>query len=63
MEIIPIILILSIFMTFLMLYIISPNPKIILKYPNINDPISDLYVDDNNVCYRYHTKEIKCTKI
>ena len=44
------------------IYIISDNAKIIVKYPNIEDKISDLYVDDNNICYRYHRKEVDCNR-
>jgi hypothetical protein len=37
----------TIFVTFLVLYITSPMPRVILKYPKLNKDISD--VDDNNV--------------
>lgn len=52
--------ILSMLVTMFILYMTCPSPKIILKYPNVKDKISDLYVDDNNICYRYHRKEVKC---
>jgi hypothetical protein len=51
---------LSLFLTMFILYITCPSPKIILKYPNVKDSTSDLYIDDNNICYRYHRKEIEC---
>lgn len=59
-EIVPFYLILSMFVAFSVLYLISPKPKIIIKQPNINDSVSGLYVDDNKVCYRYKRTEIKC---
>jgi len=46
--------------TFIILYIFYTEPKVILKYPKIDQPLSDLYVDDKNICYRYKTKEIHC---
>lgn len=49
-------------MTFVFLYITTKKAQPILKYPNHNKKISNLYIDDNNVCYRYHTKEVKCNK-
>ena len=49
---------LSMFATILVLYFINPNPKIIIKYPSISDDVSDVYVDDQNVCYKYHKVEV-----
>lgn len=50
----------AVFVTFLILYLNQPKPMIIIKEPNINNKISDQYVDDNNVCYKYHRKEVNC---
>jgi hypothetical protein len=60
MEIILIYFLLSVVITFIILYVINPNPYIIMKYPTINKKKSDLYIDDKNVCYRYHAEETKC---
>ena len=60
MEIILTIFLVSIAITFLVLYLIGPKPKIIIKYPNVDEKLSRLYVDDNNVCYRYKTKKVAC---
>lgn len=60
MELIPIIFIISVVLTFIILYIISPEPQIIIKYPKTNDETSGLYVDNRNICYRYKTKEVEC---
>lgn len=61
MEIILEYFISAILVTLLFLYFIQPYPMIIIKEPNIKNKVSDLYVDDNNVCYRYHTKEVGCS--
>jgi len=60
MKIIVEYLLISIFITFLVLYVTSSKPKIILKYPNLKNEVSDMYIDDNNICYRYHKNQIKC---
>lgn len=62
-KIIPFYFILSVFFGFLILYLLSPKPQIIVKKPNINSEISDLYIDDNNVCYKYKRQEINCNGI
>lgn len=59
MQIIPIYLITSIFVTMLILYIIQPDPVVIIKYPSPHEEVSDVYIDDNNVCYRYYREEYK----
>ena len=60
MEIILIYFLLSAIITFIILYVNNPRPYVILKYPNPEKELSDLYVDNKNVCYRYQTKEIEC---
>jgi hypothetical protein len=62
MEIIPIYFLLSFLISLLILYFNNPNPQIIVRKinPKIDDNISHLYVDENNVCYRYHRHEIPC---
>lgn len=60
MQIIFFYFIVSMLTTFIILYIFYTEPKVILKYPKIDQPLSDLYVDDKNICYRYKTKEIHC---
>lgn len=47
-------------LTYLLIYLCAPKPNIILKYPNVQDKVSKLYVDENDRCYRYHRHEIKC---
>lgn len=60
MQIITEYFLLAIFITFFVLYMTSPEPKIILKYPSVKNKVSDIYKDDNGICYRYHRNEIKC---
>lgn len=38
-----------------LMYIFSPKPEIILKLPNENN----VYVDTNNVCYKYKKNYIE----
>lgn len=56
-------MILGIFVSLFFLYIINPLPNILLVTPKVNEKISELYQDDNNVCYRYHREEVICDKI
>ncbi len=60
MEILLDYFLISLMLTYLIIYILYPKPKVVLKYPSIKDEVSDLYVDDNNTCYRYHKSQIKC---
>jgi len=53
-------LLLSMLLTFIILYFINEDPRVIVKYPKLDDPISDIYVDDNDVCYRYHKTQVQC---
>jgi len=62
-EIISFYLVISIFVSFIIMYIFFPNPEVVLKMPNAKHEFSDLYVDENNVCYRYKREEIPCTNI
>lgn len=62
MEIIIEYFLLSMLITFIILYLTYPKPKVILKYPSIKNKISDLYKDTNNVCYRYHKRDVTCPK-
>ena len=59
MKLIPSYFIGAMFITMFILYLMCPKPEIIIKYPLPEQEVSDVYVDDNNVCYRYHRREIK----
>lgn len=58
MKFVPTYFLTGLFVTMFVLYLMFPNPQIIIKYPSPQNNISDVYVDDNNVCYRYYRKEI-----
>ena len=45
---------LSVLITVLILYLLYPDPKIIIKYPNPYDKISSTYIDDTGKLYKYH---------
>ena len=61
-EIIPFYFLLSFFISFSILYILTPLNNIIIKEPIVDDTVSKLYIDDNNVCYRYKRQEVACNK-
>lgn len=53
-------ILLGIILGFTIIYIITPSPKIIIKYPTVDNINSTVYVDDNGMCYKYYAKEIPC---
>ena len=50
----------SLFIGFILVYITSPIPKIILKSPTLENISKTKFIDENNVCYKYQPIEIKC---
>lgn len=60
MEIIPIYLIVGMFVTFLIIYMMYPDPKVVYVNPRVSEKISNVYRDENNVCYRYHRSDVTC---
>lgn len=50
--------VISAFLTMFIRYLLNPSPRVIVKLPDPTKNISDIYVDDHNVHYRYHRKEI-----
>lgn len=58
MQLIPIYFISAMFITMLILYIMYPNPDVIVKHPSPEEEVSEVYVDDKGVCYRYHRREV-----
>jgi len=45
----------------LYVYISTPKPKIIIKYPTPYNVNKIVYKNENDVCYKYKVEEIKCT--
>lgn len=58
MKLISTYLLLAMFLTMFLLYLFYPEPEVVIKYPNPESEVSDVYVDENNVCYRYHRNEV-----
>ena len=53
-------IILGLFLGFFIIYITTPAPKVILKYPTIDNIQNTTYVDSKGNCYKYYAKEIAC---
>lgn len=51
---------LSLFVGLFLVYITSPKPKIILKYPNLKNVNNLNFVDENNNCVKFSAKEVTC---
>jgi hypothetical protein len=47
---------------FFLVYITVPKPKVIIKYPNLDNYNDLTYVDDSGVCYKYKPVEVDCNK-
>ena len=58
MKVEPIYFLIAMFITILVLYVFGPEPEIMVKYPDISQGVSDVYVDNKGVCYRYHRVEV-----
>lgn len=50
----------AILIGFLLFYFIKPESQIILKEPKPDNVDNLLYIDDEDVCYRYSAEEINC---
>ena len=53
-------IIVGLFIGFFIIYITTPPPKIILKYPTIENIQNTTYIDEKGQCYKYYAKEIPC---
>lgn len=42
-------------------YISTPKPKIIIKYPTPYNANKIVYRNDNDICYKYEVEEVKCS--
>jgi len=43
-------------------YINTPKPKIVIKYPNPDNVKSIVYKDEADNCYMYQADKVECTK-
>ena len=50
----------SLFIGFFLVYITSPKPKVIVKYPTVKNAGKILYEDESGVCYKYRAVEVDC---
>jgi hypothetical protein len=41
-----------------LVYILNPIQKIVHKYPTLENAGKTTYLDDEGVCYKYHTEEV-----
>lgn len=41
-------------------YIATPKPKIVIKYPTPYNANRIVYKNENDVCYKYLVEEVKC---
>ena len=58
-KLIPSIFLLSFGIGMLICYLYTPQPKVIFKYPTLNN-LDQVYQKDNNTCYKYKIKPVKC---
>jgi len=62
MKLILLYFVLGLFIGFMMVYILAPPPKVIIKHPTPKNINKTTYVDGNNVCYRYKKVKVSCNK-
>jgi hypothetical protein len=41
-------------------YANAPSPDIVIKFPNLKNAENIMYVDIDDVCYKYTKKKIAC---
>jgi hypothetical protein len=41
-------------------YISSPQPRLVIKYPTPYNANKAMYQNDDNICYKYNAEEVKC---
>ena len=56
----PTIFLISLFIGIFLTYIITPPPKIVVKYPTPYNAGKITYIDDNKVCYKYKANKVSC---
>lgn len=54
---------LGLFIGFFIVYVTTPPPKIILKYPTIDNIQNTTYIDENDMCYKYFASEVPCPQV
>ena len=46
----------------LVVYIVTPIPRIVYKYPSPYNTDKVVYKTNNQICYRYKVKKVDCPK-
>jgi len=46
----------------LYVYLSTPKPRIITKYPTPYNSDKNIYKNENEICYKYDVEEVKCDK-
>uniref|UniRef100_A0A6C0BLB6 Uncharacterized protein n=1 Tax=viral metagenome TaxID=1070528 RepID=A0A6C0BLB6_9ZZZZ len=41
-------------------YLSAPHPQIVIKYPTPYNAGKITYIDQNDVCYKYHIRKVTC---
>jgi hypothetical protein len=62
MYILPLYFLISFCIGIFFVYISTPKPKIIIKYPTPQNAGKIIYKDNSGLCYKYLAKEVKCPK-
>lgn len=60
MYIIPLYFFISFCIGMFAVYISTPKPKIIIKYPTPDNAGKVIYKDNSGICYKYSAKEVNC---
>jgi hypothetical protein len=58
----PTYFLISFFIGMFMVYITSPTPEVIIRYPTPVNSGKNVYIDSADMCYVYDSKEVKCTR-
>jgi hypothetical protein len=43
-------------------YVTTPTPKIVVKYPTLNNTGMVTYIDNDSNCYQYKAHKVNCPK-
>ena len=54
-------IILGLAIGFFIIYLTTPPPKIIIKYPTVENISNTTFIDENRQCYKYYAKEVPCS--
>jgi hypothetical protein len=60
MKFVSIYFFIALFLGFFIVYANAPSPDIVIKFPNLKNAENIMYVDIDDVCYKYTKKKIAC---